>query len=60
MSLSAIMELPGFIYPTREGSLSISYVYIPVHSELIHVFHMVFSLMKILGLLSYYVLVQPP
>ena len=29
-------ELPGFIYPTREGSLSVRYVYIPLHSELIH------------------------
>ena len=43
MSLSAIMELPGFTYLTKEGSLSIRCVYIPVHSELIHVFHIVYD-----------------
>ena len=43
VSLSAIMELPGFIYPARGGSLSIRCVYIPVHSELIHLSYIVYA-----------------
>ena len=43
MSWSAIMELPGFIYLTREESLSIRCLYIPVYSELKHVSYIVYT-----------------